>query len=287
MNIHILTPADNAFPAALRHIAKPPRQLYVAGENLAELLARPRLAVVGSRKVSSYGKSVTINLCRELAEEGVVIVSGLAIGVDGIAHRAAVEAGGATIAVLPGDLTSIYPAVHSNLAQDIIAKGGALVSEYATGSMTYKSNFVARNRIVAGLSQGVLITEAALKSGSLHTARFALEQGIEVLAVPGPISSATSEGANNLIKSGAAAVTNAGDVLHALGMQPRANPAAKSQGANATEQLVLNLLNEGPCDGHALLAATRLEVAEFHQTLTMLEITGKVRALGANQWTRS
>jgi DNA processing protein len=278
-------PGDAEFPEKLQaRLMQKLHTLYVCGASLADLLERPRVAIVGSRKVSSYGKAVTTQLARELAELGVVVVSGLAIGIDGLAHGAAVEAGGQSIAVLPAGCDRIYPAGHANLAERIIEHGGALVSEYSSGSIPYKQNFIARNRIVAGLSDAVLITEAAEKSGSLHTARFALEQGVDVLCVPGNITSATSRGTNTLIKAGAAPATDVDDVLHVLGLERRATITNKVRGSNAHEQLVLDVLQEGITDGAELLSHSKLDIAQYNQVMTMLEIRGKIRPLGNNQW---
>jgi DNA processing protein len=287
MDVKKLTLDDSAYPNSLGELAQPPKQLFIQSDNWEDLMSRPRVAIIGSRKVSAYGRQVTAKLARELAAQGIVIVSGLALGVDGLAHQAALDAGGLTIAVLPTGLDKIYPASHQNLARKIVEQGGALVTEYEDDADIYKTNFVARNRIVAGLSAAVLITEAALKSGSLHTARFALEQGIDVLAVPGNITSLTSEGTNNLIKSGATPVTSYEDVLHALGLQPQKLNEKRLASANPHEQTLLELLQKGTSDGSSLLAASQMEVGLFNQTLTMLEITGKIRSLGANQWTLS
>lgn len=282
MKVNKITQDANGFAARLQEVVPAPKHLYTAGAPLAALLTRPCVAVVGSRKVSAYGRATTTQLVKELAQQGVVIVSGLAIGVDAVAHRAALEAGGQTIAVLPCGLERVYPANHFRLAQDILAQGGALISEYPEGALTYPVNFIARNRIVAGLSNAVLITEAAEKSGTLHTARFALEQGREVLAVPGNITSPTSAGTNNLIKTGATVITSSTDILHALGLEPAAKP--KVRGSTGPEQLILDLIYDGTSDGSELLSASRLALSEFNQTLTMLEITSKIRALGNNQW---
>lgn len=273
----------NGYPSALVALAQPPKQLFIQSDNWEDLLNRPRVAIVGSRKVTAYGRAVTAKLASELAAQGIVIVSGLALGVDGIAHQAALDAGGLTIAVLPTGLDRIYPASHHSLARKIAAQGGALVTEYGDGAEVYKTNFVARNRIVAALSNAVLVTEAALKSGSLHTARFALELGLDVLAVPGNITSAASVGTNNLIKYGAAPVSETADILHALGMKARP-AAAPTTSANSGEQLLLDLLGQGTTDGAALLHASQLSVEAFNHTLTMLELTGRIRPLGANQW---
>ncbi len=271
-------------PECLKIISGPPKQLFCRGAKLEELLARPRLAVVGSRRVTAYGRQVTTELVSRLAEQGIVIISGLAIGVDALAHQAALEAGGLTIAVLPSDVDTPYPATNRRLSQQIVEQGGVLVSEYEPGVMNFRTNFIARNRLVAGLSQAVLITEAAEKSGSLHTARFALEQGKDVLAVPGNINTPTSVGANNLIKAGATLVTSSRDVLHALKLEDHQTTAREVRGRNAHEQSVLDLMLQGVNDGDELLAESGLATAEFNQVLTMLEIGGKIRPLGANHW---
>lgn len=286
MKINKVSFDSEQFPKKLLALADAPKELYVLGGDLGELLSRPAVAIVGSRKVSSYGQQVTAKLAGELARAGVVIVSGLAVGVDGIAHRAALEAGGLTIAVLPSSLDQIYPATHRQLARHIIGKGGALVSEYPEGTaIAFKSNFIARNRIVSGLSNAVLITEAAEKSGTLHTADFALQQGIEVLAVPGNVTSETSKGTNNLIKSGATMVTSVDDIFHALGIKPANKQKNKAPTGNSPEeQALLDLLFAGTHAGEELLVASKLDVRQFNQTLTMLEIRGHIRPLGNNHW---
>jgi len=277
----MLTHAD--LPDKIRHIPHAPKQLHSIGANLAELLVKPCVAIVGSRKVSTYGRQVTAQLAAELSAAGVVVISGLAIGVDGIAHRAVLEAGGLTIAVLPSGLDAIYPRNHRGLAQQIISRGGALVTEYPPGTPTYPANFIARNRIAAGLSDAVVITEAAERSGTLSTARFALEQGRELLAVPGNITSPTSKGTNTLIKAGATPVTSTADILYALGIAPQqASSAPHSDDPH--EQVILSLLHAGVTDGADLLAQSALDVSLFSQTLTMLEIRGRVRPLGNNCW---
>ncbi|MGC1176947.1 MAG: DNA-processing protein DprA [Candidatus Saccharimonadales bacterium] len=284
MIINKLTVTASDFPEVLRQIPSPPKQLYHTGVSLEELLERPRVAIVGSRTISPYGRQVTAQLAGQLAEQGVVIISGLALGVDGTAHHAALEAGGLTIAVLPGPLEKIVPSNHQRLAQQILEQGGALVSEYPTGSIPHKQNFIARNRLMSGLAQAVLITEAAERSGSLHTARFALEQGKDVLAVPGDITRSGSVGVNNLIKSGATPVTSYLDVLYVLGIEEHQTTAHEVRGRNAHEQRVLDLLLRGINEGELLLQQSELSASQFNQVLTMLEIGGKVRSLGANQW---
>jgi DNA processing protein len=278
----IQSKADD-FPNILRNIVDLPEQLYVISNNWVELLSKPWVAIVGSRKITSYGKVVTAQLATDLARAGVVIVSGLALGVDGVAHQAALEAGGLTVAVLAGGLDYIYPGTHRQLARNIVQKGGALASEYPRGEASYKQNFIARNRLVSGLSRAVVITEAAEKSGTLHTARFALEQGRDVFAVPGNITSSTSVVTNNLIKSGAIPVTSGNDILQHLGLATVKHRLPK--GVTPEEQVILELLQKGVSNTPALIEQSRLSISVFNQTLSMLEITGKIRGLGNNQWT--
>lgn len=279
-----LTLRSRLYPVSLKHISSPPKALYVVSDNLEELLQRPKIAIVGSRNPTVYGKQATWQLAAQLAEQGIVIVSGLALGVDGIAHQAALTAHGLTIAVLPGSLDTIVPASHTPLAAKIVENGGALMSEYDSSTPTYKQNFIARNRIVAGIADAVLITEASSRSGSLHTAQFALKQARPVLAVPGNITSPNSAGANTLLKQGAGVVTSYEDVLKMLGIPLHQTPAHLAKGDNEREQHILDLLLQGKGDGDELLFLSQLGTAEFNQTLTMLELAGKIKSLGSNQW---
>lgn len=245
----------------------------------------PCVAVVGSRKMTPYGKSVTLRLAGNLAKQGIVIISGLALGVDGLAHKAALDNGGKTIAVMPCGLDRIYPATHHALAKEILKHGGALISEYPFETDIHSSNFIERNRLISGLSLGVLIPEAAEKSGSLHTANFALEQGREVMAVPGNITSPLSVGTNNLIKVGATPVTDTQDVLNALGLKIKTVSQQELFGATEEESIILKLIAGGIVDGEELLGKSKLQAQTFSQTLTMLEITGKIKSIGSDQWT--
>ncbi|TAH35145.1 DNA-protecting protein DprA [Candidatus Saccharibacteria bacterium] len=284
MKVKNLSINDSAYPSKLRNIPAPPKELFYLGAELSDWLDRPKVAIVGSRGVTPYGKQITTRLAGELAERGVVIISGLALGVDGIAHEAALEAGGTTIAVLPCGLNQIYPSSHTQLARRILEQGGTLISEYEAGMPGLKQNFIARNRIVSALSNALLITEAAEKSGTLHTARFALEQGIDVLAVPGNITSPTSVGTNNLIRAGAACITSVEDIMHALGASHLPTEPVRRRGDTAEEQAILDLLYAGVSDGHELLVQVGQPAEQFTTTLTMLELSGKVRALGNNHW---
>ncbi|MCA9331190.1 DNA-processing protein DprA [Candidatus Saccharibacteria bacterium] len=282
MKVKKVSLSSPGYPERLRCASSPPKALYVLGD--IEKLTRTRtVGVVGSRAITPYGRQVTTSLVSDLASHGIGVVSGLALGVDAIAHIACLDAGGYTVAVLPCGLDQIHPATNRNLAIRILENGGALVSEYPSGTTPFKQNFVARNRIVAGLSDALLITEASERSGSLHTANFALEQGKPVAAVPGPITTNTSRGTNSLIKSGAQVVTDVGDILDTLGLDSQTQ-RVDILGANPAETTVLDLLRAGHSDINDLQTRSKLSVEEFNQTLTMLEISGKVRALGGGHW---
>lgn len=242
------------------------------------------MAIVGTRKPTPYGKEVTYRLSYELASKGIVIVSGLALGVDGIAHQAALDAGGTTIAVLPTPLERIHPQTHRELAERIIQGGGALLSEYSADDQVFKMNFVARNRIVTALSDAVLITEAASRSGTLTTANFALEQGKTVMAAPGNITSVMSAGCNQLLKVGATPITSTDDVLHELGLTDRRRQAKLPLADTKDEDILIKLLASGIREGEELHAKSGLSAASYNQAMSMLEIEGKIRALGSTHW---
>lgn len=282
MKITTIIAKDDHFPDKLRTIPQPPNKLFVLG-NLKELLEQPSLAVVGSRKVTPYGRGVTEDLIQAVASKGIVIISGLALGVDAIAHQAALAAGGKTIAVLPCGLDKPYPATNRQLARKILEQGGALVSEYPDGTPPLQHHFIERNRLVSGLSDGLLVTEAAAKSGTIHTAGFALDQGKTVMAVPGNITSEQSQGTNNLVKTGATPITSAQDILTALGIGGQLE-LTEVLPANEQEAAILDQLKQGITDGQELQTLSGLDAATFNQTLTMLEITGKIRPTGAGHW---
>ncbi len=281
-NLHYIQRSDPDYPEVFEQLFDPPSGIYAQG-NLATLSDGPRLSVVGTRAVSAYGRDVTSRLVREVAEAGVAIVSGLALGVDALAHRAALEANGCTIAVLAAGLDRIHPRNHTALAQQILLNGGCIISEYGLGEPAMKHQFIERNRMVAALGDALLITEAALKSGTMHTVRFALDMGKTVMAVPGNINSTTSVGTNNLLKDGAIAVTSASDILAALGIS-----TSKQQhlpvGDSPEESSLIQLVAQGVSDINELQVRSDLSAATFNQTLTMLELTGKIRGLGGGQW---
>ena len=273
-------------PPLLAAIPKPPKELFVRGADLTTLLDKPRIAIVGSRKVSGYGKEVTHTLAYDLAQQGVVIISGLALGIDAIAHQAALDAGGFTIAVLPRGVDKIYPSSNNELGKRIIAAGGILLSEHERAeTQIYKPDFLHRNRLIAGLADAVIVTEASERSGSLNTARHAKQQGRRLYAVPGNITSSLSNGTNQLIASGdAPALISSQQILKDLGLSGQTRNPAKPQGATAAEQTIIDLIYTGTHDAGELLAASGLPAPTFNQTLTMLELQGLIRSLGNNQW---
>jgi DNA processing protein len=283
MIVNTLTLNDTAYPDLLRNIPSPPKQIYWIGNSPDDWLEKPRVAIVGSRKLTGYGKNITEKFASELARAGVVIISGLAFGVDITAHKAALAAGGTTVAVLGSSLDRISPTSHINTARQILEQG-TIISEYPNGSNTYAGNFVIRNRLISGLADVVLIPEAALKSGSLHTARFAMEQGKTVMAVPGNITSPTSEGCNNLIKSGAVPVTDVSDVFFALKLTPQKISSAKRFSGTDQEKLVYELIMGGISNQEQLAVGTELESSVLSSTLTMLEIAGYIRPMGNGHW---
>lgn len=211
-DIKIINIQDNEYPKNLKQIYDPPIVLFVKGN--IEILNKKSIAIVGCRECSEYGKNVAIYLAEELAKRDVVIVSGLAQGIDTYSHIGCLKESGQTIAVVGNGLDIVYPYYNKKLEQNILEKGGSIVSEYIIGTKPLRMNFPARNRIISGLSQGVVVVEARKKSGTLITVDFALEQGKEVFVVPGNITSCNSEGANELIKQGAKLVSNVEDIIN-------------------------------------------------------------------------
>jgi DNA processing protein len=266
--------SDTAFPARLRAIHDPPAGLFLRGGAATDLLARPAVAVVGARACSSYGAQVARTLGRELAAAGVVVVSGLARGIDGEAHRGALEAGGDTVAVLGCGVDRDYPASHRELAARI-AERSLVISEYAPGVEPAPWRFPARNRIVAGLARATVVVEAREASGALITADLALEEGRDVFAVPGEITSALSAGTNALLRLGAVPLTAADDVLSTLGLErsadERAAPPAATDGPAAE---ILARLRDGPTTADELARATGTSAGELAVVLSELELAG-------------
>jgi DNA processing protein len=260
------------YPPLLAELHDPPRRLYLRQGSTA-VLELPAVAIVGARSCSPYGAQVARELARDLAAAGMVVVSGLARGVDGEAHRGALQAGGATVAVLGCGIDRDYPGAHSELARRI-GETGLVVSEYEPGVEPSPWRFPARNRIIAGLARATVVVEARERSGALITADFALELGREVFAVPGEITSALSAGTNDLIRQGATPLLSAGDVLEALGVEPALAAPAASLSSEA--EAVAAFLAGGAATLDETSRATGVGSAEVAVALTELELAGLV-----------
>jgi DNA processing protein len=281
-NIKIAGFDDKLYPKLLKEIYDPPQIIYYKGS----LLKNDDfcLAVVGTRKFSAYGERVTGQIVKDLARNNLTIVSGLAIGIDALAHNATLEAGGRTIAVLGSGLYkyNIYPSSNRYLADKIINSGGAVISELAPTTPPLRFNFPQRNRIISGLSLGTLVIEAGEKSGSLITAQFSLDQNRDVFSVPGSIYSLVSAGANKLIKQGAKLVSSAADIIEALNLTQikafvetkKAVPESKEEGA------ILKFIKEEPIHINDLVRLTDLDTSAINSTLLIMEMKGMVKNLG-------
>jgi DNA processing protein len=271
MELTTIRRGSRHFPALLAELHDPPAKLYVRGD--PGVLAGPAVAVVGARSCSSYGAQVARELARELARAGVAVVSGLARGIDGEAHRGALETAGKTVAVLGCGIDRDYPRSHADLACRIRARG-AVVSEYPPGVEPAPWRFPARNRIIAALSLATVVVEARERSGALITADFALELGRDVFAVPGEITAALSAGTNDLLRQGAAPLLSAPDVLSAIGLEATAvAPPPVSEAAGA----ILKLLEDTACDADELARRSGLASGELAAHLVELELAGLVR----------
>ena len=271
---------DGNYPKLLKEIKDAPEVLYYRGELKPE---ENCFAVVGTRMCSPYGKQVALEIAGDLAEAGLTIVSGLAPGIDTFSHQVAVERGKRTIAVLGTGLDekSIYPQSNLKLAKKILETGGCLISEYPPGTRGTQFTFPQRNRIISGISLGVLVIESKQKGGALITANYGFEQNRKVFAVPGPIHSSNSRGCHYLIKKGAKLVENANDILKELNL-PLKEVGSFYEGENEDENLILNVLREEVLDIDKIIEKTKLSAAKVASTLAILEIKGKVRNLGGN-----
>jgi DNA processing protein len=284
--VRVLTWGESDYPELLLTISDPPPVLFLRGD------LRPEdawaVAMVGTRTASVYGREAARTLATDLVRAGVTIVSGLARGIDAQAHRAALDAGGRTIAVLGSGLDIIYPWEHRRLAEEIVARG-ALVSEYALGTKPEASNFPPRNRIISGLSRGVIVVEAGDRSGALITADFAAEQGRDVFAVPGSIFQRGSRGTNQLIRDGAQPVLSANDVLEFLNMTDVSEhvEARMLLPTDATEAVLLEQLSDDPAHVDDVGRAADLPIATVSSTLALMELKGLVRHVGAMKYVRA
>ena len=277
---------DPGYPHRLRAIYDPPSILFVTGDPQA-FQGVATLAIVGARRASQHGTEMAQRLGAELVQAGVAVISGLAYGIDGVAHRGALAGHGKTVAVLASGSDKITPAAHTTLAHEIVAGGGALVSEYPPGTEAQRGHFPARNRIVSGLADGVVVVEAGVRSGALITAEFALEQGRTVFAVPGRPSDATAAGALELLREGAAMVVGSDDVLEELGWV-RTRSAAAVPPLTGSQRKALDLVRRSqPASFDGLLEGSGMPAPELLALLGTLELIGVVYRSGSGRWQTS
>jgi len=270
MTIRRICRGEGAYPPLLARIPDPPPSLWLRGDADPMLLAETAVSIVGARACSGYGRSVARMLAGGVAEAGAVVVSGLARGVDGEAHRGALAVQGRTVAVLGCGVDRDYPAAHAELARAIVTGGGLVVSEYEPGVEPAPWRFPARNRIIAGLAAATVVVEARERSGALITADFALEDGREVLAVPGEITSPLSAGANGLLRQGATPATSVADVLEAIGLEPRR--VVETAVEDPTAALVLDAISVGIGTADEIVRVARIESGEASAALIELEL---------------
>lgn len=284
--VTVLFYTDNRYPGQLKNIYDPPPVLFLCGR--ADCLHDTTVALVGARKATPYGLTVAENLARDLASAGVTVVSGMARGIDAAAHRGTLDAGGETIAVLGCGVDVVYPRENGRLMGSIM-QNGAVISEFPPGSPPDAWHFPVRNRVISGLSKAVVVVEAAQRSGALITAHVALEQGRDVMAVPGNITSKLSRGPNELIKQGAAPVLGAGDIIEELGLVTTMKPAIPRESAgglklNDNEKLLLKLLNFEADSLENIVQKSGLGAGEVMSALMFLEVKGLVRQLPGRQY---
>lgn len=287
-NIRVVDFNDANYPPLLREISSAPFLLYIKSNlEMEKIFNEPMIAIVGSRKMTGYGKQVAYSFARDLAMAGITVVSGMALGIDAEAHLSALEAGGKTIAVLGSGLDdkNIGPRNNFQLSRKII-DSGALISDFPLGTSSLPAFFPARNRLMAGLTLGTLVIEAANGSGSLITANLALEFNREVFSVPGPVFSESSEGANQLIKSGAKMATSVRDVLEELQLEKRSEikKAREIIPGSPEEEIVLKNLSGDPVHIDKLAKLTKLKPAAVASTLVMMEMKGMIKNIGGQNY---
>jgi len=280
-NNHIVTLADSEYPQALLNIPDPPILIYVKGR--LDLLNKTAMAVVGSRNATPQGTSNAEAFSRSLSNEGLCIISGLAHGIDSAAHRGALQGKGSSIAIVGTGLDKVYPAANRDLAHEL-AQHGALISEFPIGTPPLAANFPRRNRLISGLSLGCLVVEASLQSGSLITARLALEQGRDVFAIPGSIHAPQSKGCHALLKQGAKLVETARDILEELDMSP--NALVHPIDSEDSEVALFEHLGFDPVDMETLSARSGLTVSQLSAMLLTLELDGRICALPGGLYQR-
>ncbi len=260
----------------LSRLSNPPAELLYKGDDPHILLQCPVVAIVGTRKPTPYGKTVTKQLAEELARAGVVVISGNAMGVDVLAQKAALDAGGKVIAVLPSGLDKPYPAANKAIVEKILENGGALISEYPAGHSPTRYDFLHRNRLIAALADMVVIPEAAKKSGSLNTAKHAKEAGVPIGVVPGNITSHMSSGTNALLSQGVHAIRNAEDALAILGIDTTKQTSLDLVGDNETQTAILNIIKNGVVDPSDIQSTLQLSAVDYHMAITMLEVNKRI-----------
>ena len=272
----IVNLGDKLYSPALKEIPKPPEKFYYQGRLDYE---KPHVAVVGTRRATGAGLIIAKKLASELSAAGVTIVSGLALGIDAAAHEGALAAKGTTIAVLPTSLDKIYPDQHRGLAKRIVENGGALISEYDPGTPSYKYNFLERNRIVSGLSLGIIVVEAPEKSGALSTASHALEQNREVFVVPGPINHENYKGSHGLLRAGARLVTSAAEILDDLNLKPTISVLFPEVSLPSGQKLIFDTIrsSEAAIPVDKIRDLTKMDISDLNRNLTMLLIRGFVK----------
>ncbi|MBD1371466.1 DNA-protecting protein DprA [Hazenella sp. IB182357] len=286
-NITAITWLDEQYPPLLKEIAKPPWILYAKGQ-LQLLNHLPTLAIVGTRKPTIYGEKVTMQICSELAKHDWTIISGMAMGIDGEVHRHVLEVGGKTIAVLATGVDVVYPKINRKLYTQLI-QDGLVISESPPGTTAHAGLFPQRNRIISGLSQGTLVIEAAERSGSLITADFSLEQGKDVFAIPGPITSDKSAGTNQLIQQGAKCVTQVDDILEEFSFVSERivhQQQKKQVELDSNEQLIMDLMSAHPISLAEITekVGAHMDIQKIHQTLIFLEMKGEIIQLPGMQY---
>jgi len=283
MEIFQINLSDYNYLRDLPHIPDPPKKLFIRGKLPAKRVKT--VAIVGTRKPSAYGREIATKIASECAKNGIVVVSGLALGIDSIAHRAAIDSGGKTIAILANGVDKIYPRSHEDLGQKILQTNGAILSEYPNNTPARPWQFLARNRIVSGLADAVVIIEAASRSGTLSTANHALDQGKEIFAVPGNITSPLSAGCNQLIKNGANPLTSVEDLLDFLIPDRFEKQTQLFKGDTREENVILEFLSKnGTTSSDVIIKQTKLSASEFNQAITMLELKGLVLNNGGEKW---
>ena len=283
MEIFQINLSDYDYLRDLPHIPDPPKKLFIRGKLPAKRVKT--VAIVGTRKPSAYGREIATKIASECAKNSIVVVSGLALGIDSIAHRAAIDSGGKTIAVLANGVDKIYPRSHEDLGQKILQTNGAILSEYPNNTPARPWQFLARNRIVSGLADAVVIIEAASRSGTLSTANHALDQGKEIFAVPGNITSPLSAGCNQLIKNGANPLTSVEDLLDFLIPDRFEKQTQLFKGDTREENVILEFLSKnGTTSSDTIIKQTKLSASEFNQAITMLELEGLVLNNGGEKW---